>query len=107
MRFAAIYRPFGDMRLRRRCLYRARRPEPGLAGFGLGLAGFGDFGAPMDPGHSPLDPGSRPPGCASENKCPLPRARLIWLRTSRLAGAAAFSGEYSPGLVLPPAGGGP
>lgn len=45
MRFAAIYRPFGDMRLRRRkpgdthCLNRARRPEPLLLRFG-GLRGL-------------------------------------------------------------------
>lgn len=44
MRFAAIYRPFGDMRLRQampRCLNRVQRPEPRSSG----SAEFGGLGA--------------------------------------------------------------
>lgn len=76
------------------------RARPG--GVWLRLGGIRGLRGPMDPAHSPLDPGSRPPGCALENKCPLPRARPILAPN-----LAAVSGEYLQGLVLPPAGGGP
>lgn len=75
MRFAAIYRPFGDMRRRRREPRDAAGGGPDAWSPGAeGLAGRGDFGPRLSLPGGPRFP---PPECGLENEGPLPLARPI------------------------------